>query len=376
DASRAVGVASKLLGGEKDDFVTDVQAEYHRIAEGHARARAGKSRLSYNAARRNRLAVDWSGYRPPRPQFLGTKSFAEYDLGELIDYIDWSPFFLTWELVGRFPAILEDEKVGVAARALYDDAQAMLRRMVEEKWLSARAVIGFWPAASVGDDIVVFADENRNEERTVLHTLRQQMARNNDRPNLALADFVAPRDSGLADYVGGFAVTAGIGEEELAERFARANDDYSKILAQALADRLAEAFAERMHERVRREFWGYAADEELSKEDLIGERFRGIRPAHGYPAQPDHTEKATLFGLLDAPEAAGIRLTESFAMLPASSVSGLYFSHPQSAYFGVGRIERDQVEDYAARKGWSIEEAERWLSPILNYERAVLDAAE
>ncbi len=376
DASRAVGVASKLLGGEKDNFVADVRAEYSRIAEGHARARAGKSRLGYEAARRNRLKIDWSSYRPPRPQFLGTKAFSGYDLGELVDYIDWSPFFLTWELVGRFPAILDDEKVGTAARALYDDALAMLGRMVEEKWLSARAVVGFWPAAAEGDDIIVFADESRREERAVLHTLRQQMARQSDRANLALADFVAPRESGLADYVGGFAVTAGIGEEALAERFAEAHDDYSKILAQALADRLAEAFAERMHERVRREFWGYAADEDLGPEDLIAERFRGIRPAHGYPAQPDHTEKATLFDLLDAPEAAGIRLTESFAMLPASSVSGLYFSHPQSAYFGVGRIERDQVEDYAARKGWSVAEAERWLSPILNYERPVLDAAE
>ena len=376
DASRAVRVASRLLGREKDDFVAELRAEYQRIAEGHGRAREGRTRLSYEAARRNGLALDWAAYDPPRPHFLGTRVFQDYDLGELVDYIDWTPFFRTWELAGRFPAILDDAKVGVAARALYDDARSMLQRMVEEGWLRARAVIGFWPANAVGDDIVLFEDETRKGKRAVLHTLRQQMARRNARANLALADFIAPLDSGVADYIGCFAVTAGIGEEAVVERFVKAHDDYGKILFQALADRLAEAFAERMHQRVRKEFWGYAPDENLDNDALIAERYRGIRPAPGYPAQPDHTEKTTLFSLLDAEAEIGVRLTESLAMLPASSVSGLYFAHPQARYFGVGRIGRDQVKEYAARKGWTLEEAERWLSPILDHDRTVRDAAE
>jgi 5-methyltetrahydrofolate--homocysteine methyltransferase len=295
----------------------------------------------------------------------------------LVPYIDWTPFFATWEMKGTYPLILDDEKLGPAATALYNDAQAMLKQMVAENWLTASAVIGFWPAAADGDDIVLFTDESRKTEKARLHTLRQQIARSagNKRAHTALSDFVAPR-GGPADYVGGFAVTAGIGEEAVAERFARANDDYSKILSQALADRLAEAFAERMHERVRREFWGYAADENLTPEDLIRERYRGVRPAPGYPAQPDHTEKRTLFDLLDAEKATGITLTESYAMWPGSSVSGLYFAHPDSHYFGVGRIERDQTEDYAKRKGWSLAEAERWLAPILNYEPQGMAAAE
>ena len=272
--------------------------------------------------------------------------------------------------------LLDDPKVGPAARALYDDAQAMLRQMVDEGWLHAHAVVGFWPANADGDDVIVYADDSRRQERGRLLTLRQQIARSTDRRrHVALADFIAPRQIGLADYVGGFAVTAGFGEEAVAERFQRANDDYSKILSQALADRLAEAFAERMHERVRRELWGYARDEALTKADLIGEKYRGIRPAPGYPAQPDHTEKATLFALLDAEKATGIKLTESYAMWPGSSVSGLYFAHPDSHYFGVGRIERDQAEDYARRKGWSRAEAERWLAPILNYAPGEREAA-
>ncbi len=293
-------------------------------------------------------------------------------------YIDWTPFFATWEMKGTYPLILDDPKVGEAARALYDDAQAMLKQMVEENWLTANGVVGFWPADADGDDIVVYADDTRKKERARLFTLRQQIARSsgNTRGHVALADFVAPVATGLADYVGGFAVTAGIGEEAVAERFQRANDDYSKILSQALADRLAEAFAERMHERVRRELWGYAADENLAHEDLIRERYRGIRPAPGYPAQPDHTEKRTLFDLLDAEKATGIKLTESYAMWPGSSVSGLYFAHPDSHYFGVGHIERDQVEDYARRKGWTLAEAERWLAPILNYDPEAMVAAE
>jgi len=273
--------------------------------------------------------------------------------------------------------ILDDPKAGPAARALMDDARAMLKQMVEEKWLTANGVIGFWPAGAEGDDIVVYEDEARTKKIATLHSLRQQIARDRDRPNAALSDFVAPLDAGVPDYVGGFCVTAGLGEEEVAERFGKANDDYSKILSQSLADRLAEAFAEHMHERVRREFWGYAPDEALSPADLIGEKYQGIRPAPGYPAQPDHTEKATLFELLDAEKQTEVKLTESYAMWPASSVSGLYFGRPESFYFGVGKIERDQIEDYAARKGWTVEEAERWLAPILNYQpSAYKEAAE
>ncbi len=374
DASRAVGVVSSLLGGKRDGFVADIRAEYARLAEAHARGQGEKRRLSIEAARARAPAYDFASVPPKAPSFLGTRVFADYDLAEIARYIDWTPFFSTWEMKGAYPAILEDEVYGEAARALFEDAQAMLAQMIAEKWLTAKAVVGFWPAAAVGDDIVVYTDESRTTRRAVLHSLRQQIARDGSREgaraNMALADFVAPAASGVPDYVGGFAVTAGIGEEAVAERFARANDDYSKILSQALADRLAEAFAEHMHERVRKEFWGYVPDEDLSPADLIAEEYVGIRPAPGYPAQPDHTEKRTLFDLLDAEQATGIRLTESFAMWPAAAVSGLYFAHPESHYFGVGKIERDQVEDYAARKGMSVEETERWLAPILNYDPA------
>jgi 5-methyltetrahydrofolate--homocysteine methyltransferase len=282
-----------------------------------------------------------------------------------VKYIDWTPFFRTWELAGPYPQILDDDTVGKAARDLFSDAQAMLKKIVEERWLTAKAAVGFFPVNAQGDDILVFGDKARKFPIATLHTLRQQMAREEGRPNLALADFVAPE--GVADYIGGFVVTTGHGEEAHIKRFEADKDDYSAILLRALADRLAEAFAERMHERVRREFWAYAPDEALSNEALIAEKYRGIRPAPGYPAQPEHTEKGTLFKLLDAEARAGVTLTESYAMWPGSSVSGLYFSHPQSRYFGVGKIERDQVEDYARRKGWSVEEAERWLSPLLNY---------
>jgi 5-methyltetrahydrofolate--homocysteine methyltransferase len=301
------------------------------------------------------------------------RDFGPYDLGELARYIDWAPFFQTWEMTGPFPQILDDPKQGEAARGLYADAQAMLKRIVDGKLLAARAAIGFWPANADEDDIVLYADENRSTPIARLHTIRQQMARESDKPNLALADFIAPH--GIPDYIGGFAVTSGIGEEKHIKRFEADKDDYSAILLRALADRLAEAFAERLHERVRREFWSYAPDENFSPEQLIREQYRGIRPAPGYPAQPDHTEKATLFRLLDAEKRAGIRLTESFAMWPGSSVSGLYFSHPEARYFGTGKIERDQVEDYARRKGWSLAEAERWLSPILNYDANTAAAA-
>ena len=290
--------------------------------------------------------------------------------------IDWTPFFQTWEMKGRYPAILDDPKQGAAARSLFADAQAMLKRIVAERWLTARAAIGFWPANARGDDIILYTDETRQNELAVLHTLRQQVAREQSTPNLALADFVASQESRNPDYVGGFVVTAGIGEEKIAERFKADKDDYNAILLSALADRLAEAFAERLHQRVRKEFWGYAPDENLSNEELIAETYRGTRPAPGYPAQPDHTEKGTLFRLLDAENNAGVKLTESFAMWPGSSVSGLYLSHPDARYFGVGKIERDQVEDYARRKGWSLGQAERWLSPILNYNPAKVEAAE
>ncbi len=366
DASRAVGVASALLGEKRHAYVDEVRREYARIAEAHARGRDDKRRLSLAEARANRLDVDWADHRARKPSFLGVKAFDSYDLGELAAYIDWTPFFSTWEMKGTYPMILDDDRYGVAARALFADAQAMLRQMIDEKWLTARGVIGFWPANAVGDDIELYTDDTRGTRLAVLHGLRQQIARDSGRANLSISDFVAPRESGVADYVGGFAVTAGIGEDAVAARFARANDDYSKILSQALADRLAEAFAERLHERVRKEFWGYAEDESFSPQELIAETYQGIRPAPGYPAQPDHTEKATLFRLLDATANAGITLTESYAMWPGAAVSGLYFSHPDSHYFGVGKIERDQVEDYARRKGMSLAEAERWLAPILN----------
>jgi 5-methyltetrahydrofolate--homocysteine methyltransferase len=363
-------VAQALMSGQgRPKYVADIRTEYARIAAGHARGEANKQRLLLKDARANALKLDWSGaYVPPKPSFLGTQVLADYPIAELIDYIDWSPFFATWELTGKFPVILDDAKVGAAARSLYDDAQAMLRRIVDERWFRASAVVGFWPAATAGDDILVFADEPRGQPMAVLHTLRQQLTRREGRANIALADFVAPRASGIADYIGAFTVTAGLGEDDIADRFKRANDDYSSILVKALADRLAEAFAERLHQLVRRELWGYAPDEALSNADMIGEKYRGIRPAPGYPAQPDHTEKGTLFDLLESERQIGVKLTESFAMWPGASVCGLYFSHPDSDYFGVGKIERDQVEDYAKRKGWTPEEAERWLAPILNYD--------
>lgn len=366
DASRAVGVASALLSPEKRDaYAAEVRAEYAKISEAHLRAQADKKRLKLEAARKNRVPVDFAANKPVKPTFLGTRSFDDYDLAELVPYIDWTPFFQTWELAGRFPAILDDAKVGEVARSLYDDARKMLHLIVKEKWFSARATIGFWPANAEGDDIVLYADESRTKSIATLHTLRQQLEKREGRFNAALADFIAP--VGVPDYVGGFVVTAGIGEDAVADRFKKANDDYSSILCKALADRLAEAFAERMHARVRREFWAYAPDEALSNDEMILEKYHGIRPAPGYPAQPDHTEKATLFELLDAEATAGVKLTESFAMWPGSSVSGLYFANPESYYFGVGKIERDQVEDYAARKGMSVAETERWLAPVLNY---------
>jgi 5-methyltetrahydrofolate--homocysteine methyltransferase len=370
DASRAVGVAQALMSGEaKGNYVAELRGEYTKLAAAHARAQADKVRLPLAAARGNAPKFDWSGaYLPPKPTFLGTRTLVNYPIAELVDTIDWTPFFSTWELKGKFPAILDDAKLGTVARSLYGDARAMLDKIVAERWFTASAVVGFWPAQAQGDDIAVFADEARSAPVATLHTLRQQLSKREGRFNEALSDFVAPRDSGLHDYIGAFAVTAGIGEDDIADRFKRANDDFSAILVKALADRLAEAFAERLHQRVRREFWGYAGDEALGRDELIAEKYRGIRPAPGYPAQPDHTEKGTLFHLLQA-ERIGVKLTESFAMWPGAAVCGLYFSHPQSHYFGVGKIERDQVEDYAKRKGWSVAETEKWLAPILNYDQ-------
>jgi len=376
DASRAVGVVSGLMSlEERPKAIARVREEYTRMAETYARGQAEKSRTSIADARANKLKLDWASYAPPKPTFLGTRIFKSYDLAELARYLDWTPFFHAWELKGTYPRILKDDKYGEAARPLFDDAQAMLKQLIAEKWLTANAVVGFWAANSVGDDIELYTDDTRNKRLATLHTLRQQMARDASRVNLALADFVAPKDTGVADYVGGFAVTAGIGEEDVARRFERANDDYSKIMVKALADRLAEAFAEALHEKVRRELWAYAPEEKLTNEQLVAEDYAGIRPAPGYPAQPDHTEKRALFALLDAEQAAGLTLTESYAMWPAAAVSGLYFSHPEARYFGVGKIGRDQVADYANRKGWKVEEAERWLGPILNYDPKAINAA-
>jgi 5-methyltetrahydrofolate--homocysteine methyltransferase len=367
DASRAVGVAGRLLGQEgREAFAAEVRGEYDRIREGHARDRAAGRRSTLAEARARRFKPEWKGYQAPKPVFTGVRSFERYPLAELVDYIDWTPFFASWELRGRFPDILKDDIVGEAASSLYADARAMLDRIVQDKGLYGSAVIGFWPAQTVGDDDIELGD-GRGGTLATLHMLRQQMHRDGDRANLCLADFVAPAGSGVADHVGAFAVTSGAGLDELAAQYKTQNDDYNAILVKALADRLAEALAERMHERVRREFWGYAADETLSNDQLIEESYRGIRPAPGYPACPDHTEKATLFRLLEAERHAGITLTESFAMLPGAAVSGWYLSHPDARYFGVGKIERDQVEDYARRKGMTLAEAERWLAPSLNY---------
>ena len=378
DASRAVAVVSGLLSDQAEIAMAKTRADYVKVREQFARGREQKTRVKLDDARINRLPIDWTTPAPSRPSFLGVQSFAQYDLRELRQVIDWTPFFASWDLVGRYPDILQDEVVGEAARGLFKDAVALLDRIVEERLLEARGVVGFWPANADGDDIVLYADESRTAELGRLHTLRQQMAKSDAKSNVALSDFIAPIGA-APDWIGGFAVTAGHGEAQLAEAFKAAGDDYSAIIVAALADRLAEAFAERLHQRVRAELWGYAPDEALPLEDVLAERYRGIRPAPGYPAQPDHTEKALLFKLLDAEAHTGAQLTESFAMTPGASVCGLYFAHPKAHYFGVGRIEQDQVADYARRKGWPQSEAERWLAPILNYDptdaRAPAEAA-
>ena len=366
DASRAVAVAGALLDHDRSaEYAATVRGEYERLRVERGARREREERLTLEGARANRLAIDWSEISPPRPSFLGLRTLDDFPLAELVGRIDWTPFFATWELKGHFPEILADPLIGSAARELHTDALALLDRIVAERLLTARAVVGFWPAGSSGDDIELYADESRVEVAAVLRTLRQQMAKPPGRPNLALADFTAPRESGVADFLGAFAVTAGVGLDPLVASFEAAHDDYSAILAKALADRLAEAFAERLHELARRELWGYAADEHLSNEELIHGTYQGIRPAPGYPACPDHTEKGTLFELLRAESRIGVSLTESYAMLPGASVCGLYFWHPAAHYFGLGRIGHDQLADWAGRRGFPLDVAARWLAPNL-----------
>lgn len=369
DASRAVGVASALLSpAQRDDYIARTRAEYVEVAERHERGEAAKQRLPLSAARANALKIDWSAYSAVTPSFTGTRVIDDWDLAEIARYIDWTPFFQTWELKGVYPRILDDEKQGEAARQLFAEAKEMLARIIDGKWFKPRAVVGFWPANAIGDDIRLFTDASRETPLATLYTLRQQVTKRGDRPNVALSDFVAP--VGIPDHVGAFVVTAGPEEVEISARYERANDDYGAIMVKALADRFAEAMAEMLHQRVRRELWGYAPEESFTPAELIAEPYAGIRPAPGYPAQPDHTEKLTLFKLLDAEAHAGVTLTESMAMWPGSSVSGLYIGHSDSYYFGVARIEEDQARDYAARKGWTLAEAERWLAPLLNYNPA------
>jgi 5-methyltetrahydrofolate--homocysteine methyltransferase len=365
DASRAVGVAQSLISADlRTPFVAANDADYAEIRERHRNRGDGKRLVSLEKARAQKFDGGWSDYAPPAPKQPGLHVFDDYPLAELVEYIDWTPFFNTWELAGKFPAILTDAVVGAQASELYRDAQAMLERIVAEKWLRARAVFALWPANSVGDDVTVETDAGAE----TFCFLRQQADKPVDRPDFCLADFIAPKASGRQDWIGGFAVTAGIGIEEHVARFEADHDDYNAILLKSLADRLAEAFAERLHQRVRREFWGYATDEALDNDALIDEAYRGIRPAPGYPACPEHSEKATLFRLLDAERHAGVQLTESFAMYPAAAVSGYYFSHPQSQYFVVGRVSKEQVEDYAKRKGVTLAQAERWLASNLDYD--------
>jgi len=363
DASRSVTVCSTLMNKEtRDEYISGIRAEYDKAREAHLNKRSDKRFKTIAEAREQNFKIDTS-LIAPAPTFTGTRVFENYPLEELVPYIDWTPFFQTWELRGSYPRILEDKVVGDEARKLFDDAKALLKRIVDEKLLTAKAVIGFWPAQAVGDDIVLDVEG----KEVVIHTLRQQAEKTADNPYYALSDFIAAKETGLPDYFGGFALTTGIGCDELVAEFEANYDDYNSIMAKALADRLAEAFAERMHELVRKDYWGYAKEEHLSNEDLIKEEYAGIRPAPGYPACPEHTEKGTLFQLLDAENKIGLHLTESYAMHPTAAVSGFYFAHPQSKYFGLGKITKDQIEDYAVRKDMTIDEVERWLSPNLAY---------
>ncbi|WP_281647266.1 methionine synthase [Parendozoicomonas sp. Alg238-R29] len=365
DASRSVSTATTLISEElKPAFVTEVQAEYHKVRERHKNRRPNAQRVKFSELDQMVTPINWESYQPPKPTFLGKRVFHEIKLSDLRDFIDWTPFFISWDLHGKYPKILDDKVVGVEARKLLDDAQAMLDRFIEKNEITAKAVIGFWPASQINRDDIRLMD---GDNEVNLHHLRQQTKKVDGKPNFCLADYIAPADSGIEDYIGGFVVTAGLGAEELAKSFEDAHDDYQSIMVKALADRLAEALAEYMHHKVRTELWGYDTQESLTNDELIKERYKGIRPAPGYPACPDHTEKEQLFRLLDAEKEIGVSLTEHYAMLPTAAVSGWYFSHPESRYFSVGKIQKDQVESYAERKGWSVEKAERWLMPVLDY---------
>lgn len=365
DASRSVTTVSTLLNDStREGLLERTTLEYDDVREKFKNKRTTKQYLSLENARANKVAIKWKGYTPPKPRFLGIKSFDNYDLREIARFIDWGPFFIAWELHGKFPGILSDKVVGVEATKLYHDATALLEKIISEKWLTAKSAIGIFPAVSDGKETIYVTTPDGEDVR--LECLRQQVKKVAGQPDISLSDFIMPREEGVQDYIGAFAVTTGLGIEKWIAHFEQDHDDYNKIMLKALADRLAEAFAECMHKRVRTEFWGYAADEDLSNEDLIGEAYRGIRPAPGYPACPEHTEKRKLFKLIEATHRADIQLTDHMAMYPASSVSGWYFSHPESRYFGIGKILPDQVADYAERKGWSVEEAEKWLRPQLN----------
>ena len=366
DASRAVTVVESMLGNKKEAYVSALKEEYIRVREHHEKHRGAKQLLSLAAARANKLKIDFQQKDCFQPKKLGITSFEDFPLKDLISYIDWTPFFQTWELHGKFPAILSDEVVGVEATQLYEDAQKMLTQIIEEKWLKASAVVGLFPANSVGDDIEIYSDEERTNPLHIQHSLRQQTKKTAGQPNIALADFIAPKESGIEDYIGGFVVTTGLGIDAHIERFEKDHDDYNSILLKALADRLAEAFAECLHAHVRKEYWGYAPNEQLNAEEIIKEKYRGIRPAPGYPACPDHTEKIGLFELLNATELTGVTLTESLAMFPTAAVSGWYFGHPEASYFGLGKITEEQVEDIANRKKMPFEQMQRWLGSVLN----------
>ncbi len=370
DASRSVGIASTLVSADEEarsNLIIETRKEYARVREQRANRTSSKKYLTLKEARANRYPIDWQGYTPPKPNFLGIRAFDDYSLEELSRYIDWTPFFSIWELKGKYPAIFSSEVVGEQARQLFGDAQSLLRRIIDEKWLTARAVIGFFPANAIeGDSVELYEDESRSTVRTTLHFIRQQAQYAKGQANLCLSDFIAPQTS--QDYIGSFAVTAGLGIEKWVDSFKAQNDDYHVILLKGLADRLVEAFAELMHERVRKEFWGYAATENFGNEELIAEKYQGIRPAPGYPACPEHTEKRKLWQLLDVEKNTGMQLTESCAMFPAASVSGWYFSHPESKYFTTGHLSKDQVEDYARRKDMTTQQAEKWLASVLNYD--------
>tara|TARA_R110000868_G_scaffold37111_5_gene131395 strand:- start:17712 stop:20399 length:2688 start_codon:yes stop_codon:yes gene_type:complete len=368
DASRSVSVCTDLLNeGNREKFAAGVKTEYSSMRKDHEKRTSRKSLLSFESAKKNRTDIDWETTTYHKPKVIGTKVFEEVDLAELREFIDWSPFFRTWMLTGKYPSILEDEVVGEQAKELLEDAQAMLDEIITNKSLQAKSVIGLFPANSVGEDVVVFEDESRSSQKAKFHFLRQQAEKRTGQPNSSLVDYVAPQDSGKQDYIGMFAVTSGLGIEKLIMKYEIANDDYNSILVKALADRLAEAHAEYMHYKIRTDLWGFCPKEDINNDKFIAEEYQGIRPAPGYPACPDHTEKRTLFELLEVEKNTGISLTESFAMYPASSVSGFYFSHPQSRYFGVGKLNKDQIKDYAERKGKSVEEIEKWLSPNLAY---------